>query len=353
VPEQDLDPDALGLAAIPSRPRATTIQSDVGVVVTANGHHRPAHKHTAAHKNRGLPYVVPRANSIHNGLSNRSMDNLAQLQKIETLHGHSQIKDSMIHAQQEQAQRKVKSANGSPILVPSPTLDPTHSGLPPLDMNFGVFDFGFPSVGVSPMPPPLDTNPCAFPDFDPLLGPDLLSAASDIDWSSFDLEFNVNNDNIAISNFSQAQSFAGTFWDVAPSQPALTTTSTSGETSEVEDFGGSGIDIHALMAPRGEKGERVVRELGAQQTQQTQQTKPSPGAISMQNTKSNHGLTGFEESPGLTPFLQADFNYTNTFNDCFVVPVSNEEEESWMASFQQGPSLAGYEGQGNHQRWPQ
>jgi hypothetical protein len=61
-----------------------------------------------------------------------------------------------------------------------------------------------------------------------------LSSAS-IDWSHYDgLDF--NNENFAASSYSQAPSFAG-FDFSSIDQPALTTTSTSGEISEVEDFG--------------------------------------------------------------------------------------------------------------------
>lgn len=61
-----------------------------------------------------------------------------------------------------------------------------------------------------------------------------LSAAS-IDWSHYDgLEF--NNDDFGTSSYSQAPSFNG-FDYSSIDQPALTTTSTSGEISEVEDFG--------------------------------------------------------------------------------------------------------------------
>jgi hypothetical protein len=60
-----------------------------------------------------------------------------------------------------------------------------------------------------------------------------LSSAS-IDWSHYDgLDF--NNEDFAASSYSQAPSFTG-FDFSSIDQPALTTTSTSGEISEVEDF---------------------------------------------------------------------------------------------------------------------
>jgi len=61
-----------------------------------------------------------------------------------------------------------------------------------------------------------------------------LSAAS-IDWSHYDgLDF--NNDDFATSSYSQAASFTGFELSSNELQPALTTTSTSGEISEVEDY---------------------------------------------------------------------------------------------------------------------
>jgi hypothetical protein len=179
-----------------------------------------------AHK-CGLPYVVPRAHSIHGsspgGLANRSVDNLPHTSTIDALHSDSHIKDSMVSAQQQQ--RLVKSEHNSPILSSTSTFDQLNGQLPPLDLSnlnsfpndltFVSFD-GFP--GISDIEQPIFSAG--------------LSAGS-VDWSHYDgLEF--NNANFT-SSFSQAPSFTG-FDFSSVDQPALTTTSTSGEISEVEDI---------------------------------------------------------------------------------------------------------------------
>jgi len=118
----------------------------------------------------------------------------------------------------------VKSEHGSPLVIPQSNLDQLNGQLPPLDLSAipGEFNFlhsldGFATV----------------PDHEPPMFSAGLSSAS-IDWSHYDgLDF--NNDNFATSSYSQAPSFTG-FDFSSIDQPALTTTSTSGEISEVEDF---------------------------------------------------------------------------------------------------------------------
>jgi hypothetical protein len=180
-----------------------------------------------AHK-CGLPYTVPRAHTIHGplpgGLANRSVDNLPHTSTIDALHSDSHIKDSMVSAQQEQ--RMIKSEHNSPIFG-STNLDQLNGQLPPLDLsNLNSFqpNYNFP-IDFDGLP--------LIPDIEQPIFSAGLSAAS-VDWSHYDgLDF--NNDNFAASNFSQAASFTG-FDFSSIDQPALTTTSTSGEISEVEDF---------------------------------------------------------------------------------------------------------------------
>ena len=122
VPESDSDETSS--SSTPSndkrRPRALTAQSEGGLTIFTNGHHKPVHKHNNMAHKCGLPYVVPRAHSIHgpspSGLANRSVDNLPHTNTIDALHSESHIKDSMVSAQQEQ--RRVKSEHGSPVLSP-------------------------------------------------------------------------------------------------------------------------------------------------------------------------------------------------------------------------------------------
>lgn len=183
-----------------------------------------------AHK-CGLPYVVPRSHSV-NGLSsaslrNRSVDSLPQTNTLDALPGDSHIKASIASAQQEQ--RKAKSEHGSPLITSN--LDQLNGMLPPLDFSSLPGDYNLITN--------LDTF-SGFSDPDQPLFSAGLSTAS-IDWSLYDgLDF--NNDSIAASSYSQAASFNGfDFSNIE--QPALTTTSTSGEISEVEDY-----------APRSEPG---------------------------------------------------------------------------------------------------
>lgn len=230
VPESDSDegslptpPNAL------SRPRAHTLQSEgSGLTVFTNGHHKPPHKHNQMAHKCGLPYVVPRAHSIHGaspgGLANRSVDNLPHISTIDALHSESHIKDSMVSAQQEQ--RMVKSEHNSPLFG-SINLDQLNGQLAPLDLSSlegYPTDYNF----------PVDFDGLqAVPDIEQPIFSAGLSAGS-VDWSHYDgLDF--NNDNFATSNFSQAPSFTG-FDFSSIDQPALTTTSTSGEISEAEDF---------------------------------------------------------------------------------------------------------------------
>ncbi|CAG8981337.1 hypothetical protein HYALB_00005138 [Hymenoscyphus albidus] len=208
------------------RPRAQTVQSENSLTSFVNGHHKPVHKHnTMAHK-CGQPYTVSRAHSIHGsspaGLANRSVDNLPHTNTIDALHSDSHIKDSIVSAQQEQ--RKVKSEHASPVVTPATEVDQWNSMLPPLDLS---------NISREYMPN-LDTY-SSITDHEQALFSAGLDAAS-IDWSHYDgLDFN-NSDSFATSSFSQPPSFTG--YDFSSmDQPALTTTSTSGEISEVEDFG--------------------------------------------------------------------------------------------------------------------
>jgi hypothetical protein len=130
----------------------------------------------------------------------------------------------MVSAQQEQ--RMIKSEHNSPNLGSS-NLAQLNGQLPPLDLSGleGFADFNYPIS--------FDAYP-SLPEVDQPIFSAGLSAAS-VDWSHYDgLDF--NNDNFATSEFSQAPSFNG-FDFGSIDHPALTTTSTSGEISEVEDFG--------------------------------------------------------------------------------------------------------------------
>lgn len=224
MPESDSDGATSSCSNEKRRPRALTAQSDGAALTSfANGYHKPAHKHNNMAHKCGLPYVPPKAHSIHgpspSGLANRSVDNLPHMSTVEALHSESQIKDSIVSAQQEQ--RRVKSEHGSPMISPISGLDLPTGFLPPLDI---ANEYGF-----------LQSSECVSGiDDQPIFSAGLNPPS--IDWSHYDgLDF--NDSNFGPSSYSQAPSFTGLDFSSAD-YSALTTTSTSGEISEVEDFGG-------------------------------------------------------------------------------------------------------------------
>jgi hypothetical protein len=226
-PVRESDSDEPSSLSVEGRPRAHTAHSESGLTIFTNGHHKPGHKHNMMAHKCGLPYVVPRTHPIHGssptGLANRSVDNLLRTDTIDTLHSESRIKDSMAGAQHEP--RMVKSEHGSPTQCPTTNLEYLNGLLPPLDLSHATNDYNFMSN--------MDSF-TSIPDQDQPIFSAALSAAS-IDWSHYGLGFNSPGDNFAPS-YSQAPSFNGIDF-TSIDQPALTTTSTSGEISEVEDFG--------------------------------------------------------------------------------------------------------------------
>lgn len=108
-------------------------------------------------------------------------------------------------------------------MIPPSNLDQLNSSLPPLDLSSFPENYNFMQS--------MDSFSNVADHDQPLFSAGLSSAS--IDWSHYDgLEF--NNDNFA--SYSEAPSFTG-FDFSSIDQPALTTTSTSGEISEVEDIG--------------------------------------------------------------------------------------------------------------------
>lgn len=157
-------------------------------------------------------------------MANRSVDSLPHVGSIDTLHASSVVKDSMVSAQQDQ--RQVKSEHNSPNASVT-NLGQLNGSLTALDMpNFEAFqDYGF----------PLCYDPLSADVDQPIFSAGL--SAGSVDWSHYDgLDFNSNvNDNFTTSEFGQAPSFVG--YDFSSvDQPALTSTTTSGEISEAEDF---------------------------------------------------------------------------------------------------------------------
>jgi hypothetical protein len=254
----------------------------------------------------------------------------------------------MVSAQQEQ--RLVKSEHGSPVVSATSNLDQLNGLLPPLDLSNLPDDYNFLQNmdGFS-----------GFPDGDqPLFSAGLASAAS-IDWSHYDgLDF--NNDGFAASSYSQAASFTGGFdFSGAELQPALTTTSTSGEISEVEDFPpmnkntGSnrpsllntqyGSDIsdfdregYRLSAASSFIGLAQAQMLSGSNVDSIDVDSYLKADISS-NDFSSHGLpvVNYDENGNAFPLLSAEDNDSFWFNDFPPALVANtlrsepQEENLW------------------------
>lgn len=336
MPESESDEGSSSTPSEPRRPRAHTLQSEGGgLTVLSNGHHKPANRHT--HKKCGLPYVVPR-HSIHgagaSGLANRSVDSLPHLSNVEALHSESHIKDSIVSAQQEH--RRVKSEHGSPITGPSSTFDQLNSQLSPLDLSSleGSPNFGFPvqfdSYGL-------------LQDVDQPIFSAALSATS-IDWSHYDgLDF--NNDNFTTPNFSQTPSFTG-FDFSSIDQPALTTTSTSGEISEVEDA--LYMDLgrsHLGSVPKygSDYNSEIGEDLYRLSTASSYAAPPQVQILSsndassldldelLKNASSSYDSTFASHQEQLSLTFEEKFAPPLVLEDGFLIPA--DDDEDWMNSF--------------------
>ncbi|KAK8904053.1 hypothetical protein QC760_007485 [Botrytis cinerea] len=359
VPESDSDetPSISVPVSKSRRPRAQTTQSENNLTIFTNGHHKPVHKNNNMAHKCGLPYTVPRAHSIHgqssSSLANRSVDNLPHTNAIDTLHSESQIKDSMVSAQQEQ--RMVKSEHASPLVSPTTNFQQMNGQLPPLDItNMSTPDYNniyqFDGFGG------------AIQDFEqPIFSAGIGSAS--IDWSNYE-GLNFNDDNFAASSYSQAASFNG-FDFSSIDHPALTTTSTSGEQSEIEDFMGVsdpsrptlmnnqnnqyGSDLDA--SEFGGEVDRYRLSTTSSYLDMTQMQmlasndvgnfglgefmKPSPSEF-IPLTSTNHSLpmTGYPSEIKNT--LQIPFEENNTF-----LPINVEETDNfWMTEYSVANNIA-------------
>ncbi len=127
-----------------------------------------------------------------------------------------------------QAQRRSKSEATSPLLEASSSFAQLNGQLPPLDLS-GI---KYPSY----IPNSADFFG-ALSDYEQPMFSAGLSAAS-VDWSNYEgLEMASKTADFAPSNYSQPQSYGGFDFNGSEHIPTMTTTtSTSGEVSEVEDF---------------------------------------------------------------------------------------------------------------------
>ncbi|KAK3332163.1 hypothetical protein B0T19DRAFT_439021 [Cercophora scortea] len=252
VPESDSDNDLEADVGTPSRSskggsrsrrRANTTNSDGMLSFDTNGHHKPTYKHTKPSQKCG-PYQLTRVNSLHSTSSagNRSMDNLLQntggsdsrSSKSSTNNSNSSSR-STSSSRIAQAQRSATSEATSPLMTGSSSSFAQLNGqLPPLDLSGIKY-------------PPYVPNSADFfgnmSDHDQPMFSAGLSAAS-VDWSHYDgLEFSGKDAEFAPSNYSQPQSYGGFDYTGSEQVPTLTTTtSTSGEVSEVEDYLPSSLD---------------------------------------------------------------------------------------------------------------
>lgn len=132
-----------------------------------------------------------------------------------------------------QRQRRVKSEATSPLLEGASSFAQLNGQLPPLDLS---------SIKYPPYIPNSAEFFGALSDYEQPMFSAGLSAAS-VDWSNYEgLELAGKTADFAPSNYSQPQSYGG--FDFAGSEiPTMTTTtSTSGEVSEAEDFLSNPLD---------------------------------------------------------------------------------------------------------------
>ncbi|QSZ35945.1 hypothetical protein DSL72_007067 [Monilinia vaccinii-corymbosi] len=363
VPESDSDqtPSMPVPISKSRRPRAHTAQSESTLTIFTNGHHKPVHKNNNMAHKCGLPYTVPRAHSIHgqssSSLANRSVDNLPHTNTVDSLHRESQIKDSIVSAQQEQ--RMVKSEHASPQVSPTTNYQPSNNQLPPLDLTNTANDYNnlyqFDAYG------------SAIPDLDQPIFSAGISSAS-IDWSHYDgLDF--NNDNFAASSYSQAASFNG-FDFSSMDQPALTTTSTSGEQSEVEDFIGVPDTSRPALMNNQYGSELDASEFGGEIDRYRLSTASSYiDMTQMQMLASNDidnlGLEEFMKgSPtGYLPLTPSNHGLPTTgytteikntqassYENSFSLPMTAEDPEAfWMPDFTAANSIAITNDNGRHE----
>lgn len=236
----------------------------------------------------------------------------------------------------------VKSEHASPLVSPTTNFQQMNGQLPPLDLTNMTSDYNNMYQ--------FDPFGAVIPDLDqPIFSAGIGSAS--IDWSLYDgLDF--NNDSFPASSYSQAASYSGYEFS-GIDQPALTTTSTSGEQSEVEDLIGiSDTSRPALM--KNQYGSELDASeyngeidkyrlstassyIGMPQMQMLQSNelenidideflKGSPNGY-LPPTPSNTGLamTGYE--------TDIKNNQPMPFDENNFLPLTSESETYWMPAF--------------------
>lgn len=254
VPETGLPPPPHAPVTDLRKPRLTSTKSEGTLTIFRDGHHKPAHKHNDMAHKCGLPYTIPRSHTIHgtSELAQRSADYLPLALD------NSAIDASYFSYPPDfdsvPSRRRVKSEHGSPELVVMPFPD-QNSQVPPLDLtSLSSLDPGMTAEPLNQFMTadqfqegPFGDGLFASPDTEYPVVAGTFNAPA-VDWSSFPLPSAEVSTSV-----SQAPSYAS--FDLNnvsnPSYPGLTGSS-SGEASEIDDFGtkpsmgGSGQDIYDL-----------------------------------------------------------------------------------------------------------
>lgn len=187
-----------------------------------NGHPKPTYKHNKVSQKCG-PYQLSRVNSMHStgSLGDHSLDGfLGDVEGCGTASATGSISgDSMPPSQHS------RSEAASPLMTGSQSF----AQLPPLDLS-----------QISKYQPYVANHAEFFGNMSDHEQPIFsagLSAAS-VDWNNYEgLEFaRENNHDFAPSSYSQPQSYGGFDFGGSEQLTMTTTTSNSGEVSEVEDF---------------------------------------------------------------------------------------------------------------------
>lgn len=204
---------------IRSRRRADTTHSEGILSFDENGNRKPAHKHVKASR-KCEPYQLNRVNSLHGLHSASPTDSLSCNSPISSSDSTPEV-------------RKSKSEAASPLMTGSSSFAQLNGQLTPLDLS-GI-DYSWTSTkydlyGTSEFEQPMFSAG--------------LSAAS-VDWSHYDgLDFAAKAAaDFAPSNYSHPQSYGGFEITGSEQPPTLTTsTSTSGEPSEIDELIPSSFD---------------------------------------------------------------------------------------------------------------
>ncbi|KAH8705006.1 copper fist DNA binding domain protein [Talaromyces proteolyticus] len=255
--EQHLDPvPETGVAPTPCtaltemrKPRLTSTKSESTLTVFRDGHHKPMHKHNDMAHKCGLPYTIPRHHTIHgtSELAQRSADHLPLATSKNT--DTSPCFNLDYESDDWPSQRRVKSEHGSPVFGAMAAPSQINTQISPLDLSsYAAFDTNASSDSLSSFfQEPYQDPWLASPDTDLSTAAGAFNAPP-VDWSSFPLSSTGVSTTV-----SQAPSYASfDFNNVSnPSYPGLTASS-SGDISEVDDFGplpslgASSNDIHDL-----------------------------------------------------------------------------------------------------------